>query len=116
MTITEATAPSALTAAFEEMKSIQSEFDALYFSGGGTADEKRRHVCFHLMKLVGKVATVEERVDHGEFDFSVFEREVIPDLLVFAAQLADLFDVDLAGALADRHVEIASRLGPSSDR
>lgn len=62
-----------------------------------------RHKNFHLGKLLGKVANICEALDHQE-DRSIepITREVIPDLIIYALQLANLYHVDLDHAFNER--------------
>ncbi len=94
-----------------ELVSIQTAFDVDNFSGADTPEGKRRHIFLHLGKLLGKFATVEEQADHGEVDALILGEEVIPDLLVYAAQLAELEDVNLAAAYHARLLYVADRNG-----
>lgn len=92
-----------------ELVDIQRLFDSSNFTGAACSDDKRRHVFFHLCVLLGKAARAEERLDHGERDFSAVAREVVPDLLVYAAQLSDVFEIDLAEAYFSRLREVEER-------
>lgn len=57
----------------------------------------------HIGKLMGKIATVAEMYDHDEIpDLSQLDNEVIPDLLIFAARLANDRGIDLGQAFVDR--------------
>lgn len=86
------------------LRDVQREFDHQHFTGApdDNLDSKRRHIAFHVSILAAKLARVEERADHGSLDLSIVREEVIPDLLVYAAQLADLTGVDLAAAHSER--------------
>jgi hypothetical protein len=87
----------------------QRVFDATNFVGATSPEAKRRHIVFHLGVLLGKVARAEERADHGQEDFTVVVDEVVPDLLVYAAQLCDIFDVDLGRAYQKRLASLEGR-------
>lgn len=96
----------------EDLRRSQHQFDVQYFSGADNenAYAKRRHISFHLGILVGKLLRVEELADHGIEDSSVVSNEVIPDLLVYAAQLANLSDTDLDEAYNRRLYGVAQRI------
>ena len=98
-----------------ELRGIQARFDEDNFSGADTPEGKRRHVYLHLGKLMGKFWGIEEQVDHGHTDTSVLDTEIIPDLLVYAAQLAELQGVDLAEVYQERLEFVAERNGTGID-
>jgi hypothetical protein len=97
-----------------QLREIQATFDVDNFSGAETPEGKRRHVFLHLGKLLGKAAGVEEQADHGILDTTLLRTDVIPDLLVFAAQLAELEDTDLQQVYEDRLKWVAERNGTGS--
>lgn len=97
------------------LREIQAVFDVDNFSGADTAEGKRRHIFLHLGKLLGKAAGIEEQADHGNLDTTLFKTDVIPDLLVYAAQLAELMDVDPNQAYIDRLRAVAERNGTGID-
>lgn len=88
---------------------MQRVFDAKNFVGGASAEAKRRHILFHVGILLGKLARAEERADHGQEDFTIVVEEVVPDLVVYAAQLCDIFGVDLEHAYRDRLERVEAR-------
>jgi hypothetical protein len=94
-----------------ELKATQSAFDDDNFSGADTPEGKRRHIFLHLGKLVGKFAGLEEVVDHGITDTTILRTDIIPDMLVFAAQLAELENVDLGELYKSRLEFVAERNG-----
>ena len=101
------TAPAAPDASMtlEELAAAQKAFDERHFTGADTPDAKRRHICFHVGILAGKLSRVEESADHGPLTDearSLIAAEAIPDLLVYAAQLAALSGVRLDDAYRDR--------------
>ncbi len=73
------------------------------------------HSALHLAKTVGKMAAIAEVLDHdgehGEPDFTALDREVIPDLLIYAARLANNRGISLEEALAARTAELRQRFG-----
>lgn len=97
------------------IRNVQAAFDVDNFSGADTPEGKRRHIFLHLGKLLGKAAGVEEQADHGILDTTVLRTDVIPDLLVFAAQLAELEDVDPGQAYIDRLKVVAERNGTGAE-
>ncbi len=55
-----------------------------------------KHTSFHLAKALAKISHVCEQDEHNiHVPSSVIVNEVIPDLLIYAIQLANLYDVDL---------------------
>jgi len=94
-----------------QLDRIQAAFDVVNFSGADNLEGKRRHVLLHLGKLIGKFSGLEEQADHGNIDTSVLRTDIIPDLLVFAAQLADIEGVSLAEAYKNRLEFVAERNG-----
>lgn len=92
-----------------DLVQMQREFDRSYFVGATASEAKRRHIVFHLGILLGKLSRAEERADHGEGDFTIVTEEVIPDLLVYAAQLSDIFGITLESAYKRRLSSIRAR-------
>jgi hypothetical protein len=94
---------------FKSLRALQRQCDELSFSINGkkfhnvTEAELLAHQCFHLGKLVGKVAAVCEAREHGtQSTTDQIKREVIPDLIIYALQLANLYDVDIDSGLVER--------------
>jgi hypothetical protein len=85
-----------------EVQETQAAYDAVHWShepGVQTVSHSERHIT----KLAGKIATVAEMYDHGEEpDLTQLDVEVIPDLLIFAARLANDRGIDLAQAFTQR--------------
>lgn len=98
-----------------QIKRVQAVFDTENFSGAETPEGKRRHIYLHLGKLLGKFSTIEEQVDHGITDTSALRTDIVPDLIVFAAQLADLEGIDMAHAYYERLGYVASRNGTAAN-
>jgi hypothetical protein len=94
---------------------IQEAFDKENFSGADSIDGKRTHISLHLGKLVGKYASTEEQGDHGHIDDSSLTKEVAPDLLVYAAQLASYTGSSLHGLYVN-HVRALPRRYSISDQ
>ncbi len=60
---------------------------------------------------MGKIATIAEMYDHGETpDLRTLDSEVIPDLLIFAARLANDRGIDLGRAFITRTEALRQRL------
>lgn len=89
----------------DELMSMQQAFDVDHFAGAIDHEGKRRHIAFHVGILAGKLFRIEERADHGEVGdeiYSALIEEVIPDLLVYASQLAIITDSRLDEVYAAR--------------
>lgn len=85
-----------------EVQDAQAAYDANFWAhqpGPDTICHSERHIG----KLMGKIATVAEMYDHGEApDLAQLDEEVIPDLLIFAARLANDRGIDLGEAFTAR--------------
>ncbi len=92
-----------------QLKRIQLAFDNENFSGADTSEGKRRHIYLHIGKLMGKFSEIEEQADHGHIDTSRLRTDIVPDLLVFAAQLSELEGIDMGTALKERYEFVAER-------
>lgn len=92
-----------------EVQSAQARYDQDHWSheaGAATICHSERHIA----KLCGKIATIAEQYDHGETpDLSMLDDEVIPDLLIFAARLANDRGLDLETALRGRTEQLEER-------
>lgn len=79
-----------------EIQKFQYEFDEEYFEINRDF-EKLRHVLLHLMKSTGKIAAYCEAKEHKNKEASPISMidEVLPDLLIHALQIANLYEVDL---------------------
>ena len=86
-----------------DLQLFQSEFDEQHWQIN-TGFEKLRHILLHLVKTTGKVALYCDVKEHGkvEPDPAQLINEVIPDLLMHALQIANLYDVDLGEKYAER--------------
>lgn len=97
-----------------EIQTEQAEYDAEHWShkpGEPTICHSERHIA----KLSGKIATVAEIFDHGETpDLSVLDAEVIPDLLIYAARLANDRGIDLEQAFINRTRQLREHFGKQS--
>lgn len=73
-----------------ELQKKQEEYDKKYWQIHGEF-EKIRHITLHIGKLVGKLSTYCEAREHGtEVSNAQIRNEIIPDLQVYAFQLANL--------------------------
>lgn len=93
----------------QETQAFQKEFDETYFQLNN-GFEKTRHVSLHLSICAGKLAKFCEVTEHGkEPDLSEVLDEVVPDLLIHALQIANLYGGDLAEKYAERIQFIINR-------
>ncbi len=89
----------------EHAQQHQQKFDDEYFEIH-EGFEKLRHTLLHLMKTTGKIAAYCEAKEHGkELDTSQLVNEAIPDLLIYALEFANLYDIDL-GEKYDERLEV----------
>ena len=87
---------------FSDHQQFQKELDGKYFEIN-EGFEKLRHVLLHLVKTTGKIAAYCECKEHGkEGDVDPITDEALPDLVMHALQIANLFEVDLGEKYADR--------------
>lgn len=95
-----------------EAQEVQRDFDEKYWDvRNADAYLKLRHITFHLAIAVGKLSRYCERHEHGaEPDAIVVREEVVPDLLIYALQLANLTDVNLKDAYR-RRLDANARMG-----
>ena len=102
----------------DEVMATQQAFDVNYFTGAADDAGKRRHVTFHVGILAGKLLRIEERADHGPVPdemYSVLVEEVIPDLLVYASQLAMIAGISLDDAYRSRLQRLKIRYESHTD-
>lgn len=94
------------------LRAVQ-ETQATYDSEYWTHEPGPETICHterHIGKLMGKIATVAEMYDHGETpDLSALDNEVIPDLLIYAARLANDRGIDLEQAFTSRTEALRQR-------
>lgn len=92
-----------------EIQTTQAAYDAKHWEHAPGA-ETIAHSERHITKLAGKTATVAEMLDHGEEpDLTQLDTEVIPDLLIYAARLANNRGIDLNEAFKKRTLELEAR-------
>lgn len=72
-----------------EFQAAQARFDTVHW-GHDRGFPTIRHSTLHLGKLLGKLSAYCEAVEHGEEPTGeILDDEVIPDLAIFAARLAN---------------------------
>lgn len=101
----------------KELQQMQADYDSRYWEVSDSDFEKTRHITLHMGKLLGKLTGYCERKEHHK-NFSkgisteqVVE-EVIPDMLVYALQLANIFNVKIDEQYLRRLEENKKRLRP----
>ncbi len=100
----------------QQLQHKQDEYDKEYWQHNASQLEKIRHITLHLGKLLGKLSTYCEKEEHGgNYPTTQIEREVIPDLLVYCLQLANILGIDAEKAYEQRLVENIQRLYPKND-
>jgi len=68
------------------------------------------HCAFHLSKLAGLFSTYCEKIHHGEsYDVSRLTSDRVPDLMIFALKLANIFDLDLEQVYLKRLKAVEAR-------
>jgi len=78
------------------IQQFQEEYDDQYWEHDRTIHENINHVEHHLGKMIGKIATWTEAVEHGNNpSLDQLKNEVTPDLLFWALHLANLFALDI---------------------
>ena len=99
-----------------EEEGKQDEYDTNYWQHNASQLEKIRHITLHLGKLLGKLSSYCEKEEHGEeYPTTQIEKEVIPDLLVYCLQLANILGIDAEEAYKQRLNENIQRLYPKND-
>ncbi len=92
------------------VQQVQKDFDNEYFEIN-EGFEKLRHTLLHLMKTTGKIATYCEAKEHGkEPDLSPLVNEALPDLLIYALQIANLTGIDLGEKYDERLQALKERV------
>lgn len=69
------------------------------------------HSAFHISRAAQKIFDAIEISEHTSHapDFSVIDKEVIPDLVIIASMLANARNIKLEEAVLERMYEIESR-------
>lgn len=82
----------------KELQKVQKKFDEefLTYPNNQNEIEKIRHLTLHLGKLLGKISTFCEASEHNRHtNKNQIKNEVMPDLLFYSLQLANLYHLDL---------------------
>lgn len=75
-----------------QLQTLSQIYDDTYWQHNGF-DEKLRHITLHMGKLLGKLAEYCENKEHaGQMPPERIASEVMPDLLFYSLQLANLFE------------------------
>jgi hypothetical protein len=97
---------------FAEAQGRQRTFDAEHWQVDESEFEKLRHITLHLAVLLGKLGRYCERIEHGkDIGPQIIVGEVVPDLVLYALQLANLLGVDLGDLYVARLETNAARSG-----
>lgn len=92
-----------------ELQKKQAEYDAKHWHQHGEFD-KIRHITLHIGKLLGKLSTYCEAREHArDASDTQIRNEVIPDLQVYALQLANLLGENAGERYFRRLEETAAR-------
>ncbi len=96
-----------------ELQQYQRDYDKNFYEINSPDFHKIRHILLHLTKTNGKLAAYCEAKEHRvnqntSLDFE-FSEEIIPDLLLYALQLANIFEVDLDEAYL-KHLEANKKI------
>lgn len=111
-----------MTSGLKALQATQKLCDNDMWDIDDPAFAKLRHIHIHLSATVGKLAKLVEPNDHlshrGEtVDVDVLENDLGPilaDLMMHAAQVANILDGDLAEMLKARYKKNAGRFAPGS--
>ena len=114
--------PSETLRSLAELQEYQKKIDSTSFRVGGsefvdlTDRQVIQHDLLHLVKLCAKLAHVCDCEDHNlPSNLKKVVVEVIPDLLIYALQLANAASVDLGECYAKRMPFVLTKLG-SNDK
>lgn len=87
----------------KELDRISVEFEKEYWVAPSTRKGKTRHILLHMTKMLGKLATVIEKWEHGlEVEEKVIREEVIADMFMYSLMLAREENVDLEEVFLNR--------------
>lgn len=105
------------------LQQIQTRYDSDMWDIDHPAHSKVRHIHIHLSTTVGRLASLIEPADHDAFhgrestDSAADPGAVanlVADLLMHAAQLANCYGLELDSALARRYKSNAQHFAPTS--
>ncbi len=96
----------------EAFQRFQKEYDRKFVDKQfNTNPDNVRHTYAYMGKLLGRLATyVESREEGHPISSNEIREKVIPDLLIYSAWLAGVFDVDMQGVYLKRIVGNIKRL------
>jgi NTP pyrophosphatase (non-canonical NTP hydrolase) len=87
----------------KDIQEILNDFEKDYWIAPEDKKGKTAHIVFHMTKMLGKIGSQCEKVDHGfNADEDLIKNEVIPDLLYYALSLSNIYDVDLEEVFLNR--------------
>lgn len=96
-----------------DVQHAQAQYDAEFWVHNPGPDTVR-HSALHVSKLAGKLATAAEVIDHGETpDYTSVDEEVVADLLIYAARIANNRGIDLNKAFLERTESLRQRFSQS---
>ena len=103
------------------LQDMQAIYDADMWEITDPKFANLRHIHLHLAIVVGKMARLLEPQDHRAYSGNTVQeldpdevRAIIADLLIHAAQIANIQSLDLGGALTERYRRNALRFAPTS--
>ncbi|MBI2043966.1 hypothetical protein HYT24_01225 [Candidatus Pacearchaeota archaeon] len=96
----------------KELQKIEKEFDEQNWDHKDLpVSEQIRHITLHMGKLLGKLSTYSERMEHNiNFSDEQIRNEVTPDLLMHALRLSNLLGEDLEELYKNRLVNVKETL------
>jgi NTP pyrophosphatase (non-canonical NTP hydrolase) len=115
------TLPETIVSGLCALQAAQTAYDADMWDISDPKFANLRHIQLHLAITVGKLAKLLEPQDHRDHngqDIELFDpdeiRSIIADLMIHAAQIANLQSLDLGQALTERYRRNALRFAPQS--
>ena len=103
------------------LQELQQFYDSKLWDIEDPKHAKVRHVHIHISKTAGRLASLIEPADHDDFHGRESGKpdtqevaNIVADLLMHAAQLANAYGVELDSALSARYRENAQRFAPGS--
>lgn len=115
------TTSAEILAGLRAAQSVQAEYDRAMWDIRYPELANLRHIQIHLAVTVGKVAKLLEPLDHCDHRGTPVEMPghaelapVVADLVMHAAQIANIVELDLGEAFAARYRGNATRFAPGS--
>ncbi len=94
-----------------ELQQQRREADKNYWDNRETIDEWTRHVLERITKAADKMSDFcSQRARKVNVSDAVIRTEVIPDLLGYALQLANLFELDVEEQYQQRVNEVRAKI------